>query len=102
MNNTSLTLKIDPAWAEPLLGIQNQLTWKRWYIIINGDYGGYFVSSKYSFQFTANVYFRCGKSTSVKAGWNHLDLNHRETILNHSFRVDATFSGPSAGVTFQF
>lgn len=102
INNPALTLDIDPAWAEPLFGLQNQLTWKRWFVIINGDYEGYFVSKKYSFQFTANVYFRAGKTTSVKAGWSHLDLNHRGTLRNQDLRVNATFSGPAVGVAFQF
>lgn len=102
LNNTSLSLDIDPVWAEPILGLQNQLTWKRWYIVITGDYGGYFVSTKYSSQFTANIYFRTGKTTSVKIGWNHLELHHRGTFLNEDLKVDASFSGPAAGVAFQF
>ena len=102
ITEAAYVLDIHPAWAEPILGLHNQLTWKRWYIILNGDYGGYFVSTKYSFHFTANVYFRAGKTTSVKAGWNHLDLNHRGSILDQDFRVDATFSGPAVGVAFQF
>jgi hypothetical protein len=102
LTNSSLTLDINPAWAEPIMGLQNQLTWKRWYVILNGDYGGYLVNKKYSIQFTANVYFRAWKSTSVKVGWNHLELHHRGTFLNEDFKVDASFSGPAAGIAFQF
>jgi hypothetical protein len=100
--DASITLDINPTWAEPIIGLQNQLTWKRWYVILNGDYGGYFVNTKYSFQLTANLLFRAGKTTSVKLGWNYLDLNHRGTLLNQDFRVDATFSGPAAAVAFHF
>jgi hypothetical protein len=102
ITEAAYTLDIEPAWAEPIVGLHNQLTWKRWYVIINGDYGGYFINTKYSFHLTANVLFRAGKTTSVKLGWNHLDLNHRGTLLNQDFRVDVTFSGPAAGVVFQF
>jgi hypothetical protein len=95
-------LDINPVWFEPIIGLQNQLTWKRWYVVIQGDYGGFFVESKNSFQFSGYIYFRTGKLTSVKLGWNHLVLNHSGNFLKENYRVNATFSGPSAGVAFHF
>jgi len=95
-------LDINPVWYEPVIGLQNQLAWKRWLVVIQGDYGGYFVESKNSFQGTGNIYFRNGKLTSVKFGWNHLVLNHSGDFLKEDYRVNATFSGPSAGVVFHF
>jgi hypothetical protein len=95
-------LDINPVWYEPVIGLQNQLAWKRWLVVIQGDYGGYFVESKNSFQGTGYIYFRNGKLTSVKLGWNHLVLNHSGNFLKEDYRVNATFSGPSAGVAFHF
>jgi hypothetical protein len=95
-------LDIAPAWVEPIFGLQNQLTWKRWYLIIQGDYGGYFVASKHSFQLTANMYFRTGKFTSVKVGWNHLYLDYHGTFLKEDYKAELTLSGPAAGIVFQF
>jgi len=88
--------------APGVIGLQNQLTWKRWYVVIQGDYGGYFVESKNSIQASGFVSFRTGKLPSVKLGWNHLDLNHSGNFLKEDYRVNATFSGPSVAMVFQF
>jgi hypothetical protein len=95
-------LDITPSWGEPIFGLQNQFTWKRWFVVLQGDYGGYFVSSKNSFQLSTYVYYKCGKLTSVKLGWNHLHMNQKGSFLRKDYQIIATFSGPSAGVVFQF
>lgn len=102
LSESTTILDINPSWGEPITGLQNQFTWKRWFVIIQGDYGGYFVSSKYSAQVTGNVYYKCGKMTSVKLGWNHIVLNHKGAFLKEDYHIKATFAGPSAGVAFQF
>ena len=69
---------------------------------LQGDYGGYFVCSKQSAQLSAYGYYKCGKLTSVKLGWNHVHMNHKGTFLKEDYQIKATFSGPSAGVVFHF
>jgi hypothetical protein len=96
------TLDINPVWVEPIVGLQNQFTWPRWFIILQADYGGYFVENKHSFQLTGNVYFKTGKTTSVKLGWNHLYMNHKGSILTQDYQAKVTLSGPSVGIAFQF
>lgn len=100
--DSSVILDITPSWAEPIIGLQNQFTWKRWFIVIQGDYGGYFVNSKYSTNFLGYVYYRTGKLNSVKLGWQHLNLNHKGTFLNEEYHITATFSGPSVALVFHF
>ncbi len=95
-------LDINPVWVEPLIGIQNLFTWKRWFLVLQGDYGGLFNQSKSSVQVSGYVYYRTGRITSVKAGWNHIILNHYGRIKNEDYKVKATFSGPSIGITFHF
>ena len=95
-------LNFHPFWIEPVLGLQNQFTFKRWMIVLQGDYGGFFVSSKYSTQYTGYVYYRAGKFTSVKLGWNHLRLNQKGVFLKQDYNIKATFSGPAVGVVFHF
>lgn len=102
LNGVINALDINPTWIEPIIGLQNQLAWKRWYVVVQGDYGGYIVESKHSFQMSAYVYYRTRKLTAVKLGWNHLDLNHNGNILKQDYRVNATFSGPSVAMVFQF
>lgn len=100
--NSTILLDINPSWGEPITGLQNQFTWKRWFVVIQGDYGGYFISSKYSAQISGYVLYKCGELTSVKLGWNHIALNHRGTFLKEDYHIKAIFSGPSVGVVFQF
>ncbi|NOX86369.1 MAG: hypothetical protein GXO86_10480 [Chlorobi bacterium] len=95
-------LDIHPFWIEPIVGLQNQFTFKRWLIVLQGDYGGLFVASKYSIQFTGYVYYRTGRITSLKLGWNHLRLNHSGTFLKEDYKVNVTLSGPSVGFVFHF
>jgi len=95
-------LDINPSWGEPIFGLQNQLSWKRWFVVIQGDYGGYFVSSKHSLQLSGYIYYRTGKLNSVKLGWQHLALNHKGDFMNEEYHITATFSGPSFGLVFQF
>lgn len=100
--NSDVLLDIKPSWVVPVIGLQNQFTWKRWFIVIQGDYGGYFVSSKSSSQLSGYVYYKIGKLSSVKLGWNHLTLNHRGIFLDEDYHVRASFSGPAVGIAFQF
>ena len=102
LNSIVNALDINPIWFEPVLGIQNQFTWKRWFAVVQGDYGGYFVKAKYSMQFTAYVYYRMGKATSLKFGWNHLYLDQSGRFLRQDYVINATFSGPSAGIALHF
>ncbi len=102
LNNAINNLDISPRWVEPLMGIQNQFTFKRWLIVLQGDYGGFLVNSKYSDQISFFTYYRTGKVSSIKVGWNHLQLNHSGTFQKEDYKIKATFSGPSVGITFHF
>ena len=102
LDGSTTILDISPSWAEPITGLQNQFTWRRWFVVIQGDFGGYFISSKYSTQLSGYVYYKLGKLTSMKLGWNHIALNHKGTFQKENFSIKATFSGPSTGVVFNF
>jgi hypothetical protein len=102
LNGIVNRLDINPTWFEPIFGLQNQFTWRRWFILLQGDYGGYFVSEKNSFQITGFVYYRSGRLTSLKAGWNHLFLFQTGTYLREDYLVKAELSGPTLGIAFHF
>lgn len=102
LNRVINKLDINPVWVEPVFGLQNQFSWKKWFLVVQGDYGGFFVNSKYSFQLTTYVYYRTGRFNSIKVGWNHLDLNHKGTFLKEDYTVNTTLSGPSIGFVFLF
>jgi len=95
-------LDFTPNWIEPILGLQNQFTWKRWLVVFMVDNGGFFIDNKYSFQASTSVSFRSGKLTSVKLGWNHLYIYQKGSFRNENYKVIATLSGPAAGIAFHF
>lgn len=102
INSGETEIRIAPAWWEPVLGIQNQFTFKRWMIVVQGDYGGIFVNEKYSNQISLFTHYRIGKLNSIKIGWNHLQLNHTGIFLLKDYNIKATFSGPTLGFVFHF
>jgi len=95
-------MDVSATWAEPVLGIQNQFNFQRWFILLQGDFGGYLVNTKNSSLLQAMVYYRTGRLTSIKLGWNYLTLNHEESYLDEDLRIRVTPSGPIAGITFHF
>lgn len=97
-----LNLDLNPVWVEPIIGIQNQFTFKRWFLVIQGDYGGFVDNSHYSIQLSAFAYYRVGRINSIKFGWNHIDLNRHGKFLRQDYRVNMTLSGPSVGLAFHF
>ncbi len=102
LGNEGNELDIHPTWFEPLIGIQNQFNFKRWYLVLQGDIGGLFVESKYSYQISGYAYYRTGRLTSVKFGWNHLYINQVGTFIRKDYSINATFSGPSVAIVFHF
>lgn len=102
LNGIINKLDINPIWAEPVFGLENQFSWKKWFMVLQGDYGGFFVNSKYSFQLTTYVYYRTGRFNSIKLGWSHLDLNHIGTFRDEDYIVNVTLSGPTVGFVFLF
>lgn len=102
LNRTENHLDVRETWVEPIIGVQNQFTLKRWFFIVAGDYGGFFVHTKYSSQISAICYYRMGGLTSIKVGWNHLVLNHEGRNLNNDLKIKLTLSGPSVGLAFHF
>lgn len=100
LNGVINKLDVNPVWVEPIIGVKNQFIFKRWLFVLQGDYGGLLVNSKYSNQIQVLAYYRTGRVTSLKFGWNHLDLNHRSEFRGENLKIDITLSGPNIGLAF--
>lgn len=99
---TKRAIDFSPSWGEPIIGLQNQFTWKRWMLIAQGDYGGFLGNKRNSNQISIHSFFRTGKTISVKLGWNHLHIFHKGLIRGEEYKVKVTLSGPSVGIAFHF
>jgi hypothetical protein len=102
VNATNISVEIHPVWVEPIIGLENQFTWKRWMVALQGDYGSITSKNRESFQLTAFAYYRMGSLTSIKFGWNHLYINRKDKYLQEDIKVNLTLSGPSVAVAFHF
>ena len=102
LNGTGVELDINPIWVEPLIGLENQFTWKRCLLVLQGDYGGLFSQGKQSVQLSAYAYFRMGGLTSLKVGWNHLYMDQKNVLLQQDYTVKLTLSGPVVALAFHF
>ena len=102
LNGTGLELDINPVWVEPLIGLENQFTWKRWMLTLQGDYGGLFSQGKQSVQLSAFANFRMGGLTSIKLGWNYLYMDQKNEFLQQDYTVKLNLSGPTVALAFHF
>ncbi len=102
LNGVTKELDIHPYWIDPIIGLHNQFVFKRWFIVLQGDYGGLFYDNKSSYQISTFVYYRSGRAISFKLGWNHLVLKHHGTFLEEDYKINVTFSGPGLGMAFHF
>jgi hypothetical protein len=102
LNGTDIELDINPVLFEPIIGIENQFTWKRWMVNVQGDYGNLFAKDKESLQLTAYAQYRMGRATSLKFGWNHLYINQDNTFLSQDYKVKMTLSGPMVALALHF
>ncbi len=66
VNATNISLDIHPVWVEPIIGLENQFTWKRWMVALQGDYGSITSRNRQTYQLTAFVNYRMGSLTSIE------------------------------------
>jgi len=102
LSGINFELDINPVLTEPIIGLENHFTWKRWLVNVQGDYGNIFARNKRSIQITAFALYRMGRTTSLKFGWNHLYINQSSTFLRQDYKAKMTLSGPSVAVSFHF
>ncbi len=100
LTGVSNKLEINPATYLPIIGLQNQFIWRRWKIILQGDFGALRNPDRYSIHISNFVYYRAGRLISLKFGWNHLILNTRGTFLKEEYKIKVTLSGPATGLVF--
>lgn len=102
VNDLINTINIDPVWAEPLVGIQNQITLKSWLFVIQFDYGGYLVNSKGSYMINLVTYYHVSNVLSLKAGWTDWDISHKGVFNGEELTAKVHLSGPAIGFSFHF
>jgi len=102
LTGVSNNLEINPTTYLPIVGLQNQFIWRRWKIIVQGDFGAMPNPDRYSIHISNFVFYRTGRLISLKFGWNYLFLNTRGTFLKEEYKIKIKLSGPATGLVFHF
>ncbi len=93
---------LNPFWTEPLIGVKNDLSLRRWRFVLNGDVGFYGPNQQLSYMLNFNSEFRISNLVSVRAGWTQwyakLDKNYKGEPL----KLKMNLSGPATSVSFHF
>lgn len=91
---------LKPAWIEPLAGLYLPLSYHRFKMEWQLDYG---YAGKNSSWVISNRYrYRISKLIDVQLGWNLLQLNHHDTLGNVQIETMVRLFGPTAGIGFRF
>ncbi|WP_320280581.1 hypothetical protein [Draconibacterium sp. IB214405] len=95
-------LAISPLWIEPILGGRNEILYKNWKFILQGDIGSFWINDKFSYQFNLHAYYRASNLVSLKIGWNSWYINYRDIFRKEDLLIKTHLAGPIASVSFHF
>ncbi len=102
LDNTGISLEIDPLWIEPLLGLRNEINFDYWQFIIQADMGSFGINDKFSYQLNFYAFYRISNLLSVKAGWNSWYSNYQDRFKNEDLVLKVHLAGPVAALVFNF
>lgn len=99
---TERRLNVTPLWAEPILGARNELAFKNWLFVLQGDIGSFSIDQKMSYMINFYSFYRISKLLSVKVGWCSWDMNYRDKFREEDLKLIMHLSGPATALTFHF
>lgn len=95
-------LAISPLWIEPILGARNEMLYKNWKFILQGDIGNFWINDRFSYQFNFHACYRLSNLVSLKIGWNTWFINYRDKFSNDDLLLKTHLAGPITSVSFHF
>jgi hypothetical protein len=102
LDNIGKTLKVDPLWIEPIVGLKNEINFDYWQFIVQADMGSFGIEDKFSYQLNLYTFYRISNLLSVKAGWNSWYSNYHDRFKNEDLVLKTHLAGPVAGLVFNF
>jgi len=87
-----------PAWADPILGARWKTTLSpKWTASLLGDFGGFGVGSKFTWQLFGAFHLSVGRGDAVVLGYRYLDVDYEK----RGSVYDTDQFGPVLGFTFR-
>ena len=93
-------IDVNPNWLEPLIGLNIPISYKRFKVEIQADYGA--TETKNSWVVSNRYRYRISKLVDVQLGWNLIRLYHKGLVGNDELESTIRLFGPTAGVGFRF
>ena len=93
---------VTPLWVDPILGIRNELAFKRWDFIVNGDFNIWDVHNRFAYMINFATYYRISNLISIKGGWTIWDINYKKNVSGEDLKLKLNLSGPATAITFHF
>lgn len=96
------TLKVDPLWIEPALGVRNELVFDDWKFLVQADMGSFGIDDKFSYMLNYNMFYRISNLLSFKLGWNAWYFNYNDRFKDESVKLKVHLAGPVGALVFNF
>lgn len=93
-------IDVKPNWLEPLLGLYVPVSYRRFKLEIQADYGR--SGSKNSWVISNRYRYRISKLIDVQLGWNFIRLYHKGIVGSKELESNIRLFGPTAGLGFRF
>lgn len=95
-------LDLDPAWAEPILGVRGGVYYKRWLFEAKADIGGFSINNHWSGFAGFDSSYRFGKFFGLGLGWAFMHFNYDSDFDFKHLDLSMRLSGPVLSVEFYF
>jgi len=102
LDHSGRSINVTPLWLEPILGMRNELAFKKWLFVVQGDVGSFYINRKISGMLNYYSYYRISNLLSVKVGWCTWDINYKNNYRSEDLKLKIHLSGPATALTFHF
>jgi len=102
LDKIGITIKIDPLWIEPVLGVRNELSFDYWKFVLQADMGSFGIHDKFSYILNLNMFYRISNLLSFKMGWKAWDVIYNDRFKDESLKLKVHLEGPVGALVFNF
>lgn len=101
-NNKSLDFNVTDNWLDPIIGFTVPIEFAKWEFIIQNDYGGFGLTSEFSWWLSVNAQYEVSDKFHVNIGWVLQKIQYKRVVLNEEFAYSILLNGPMLGLSFAF
>ncbi len=98
--DTTEVIDVKPNWFEPLIEVYVPISYKRFKIEIQADYGA--PGTKNSLCISNRYRYRISKLIDLQLGWNLIRLYHKGIVCSEELESTIRLFGSTTGIGFRF